>query len=344
MRLPYDLEARGSSLYIADGLRHQVLRLDLRTRKLTVFAGTGVAGSSGDKGPARKARIDEPTELVFDRAGNLYLTDFSQGRVRRISPRGIITTVARVSEAAGLAVHPDGGSLAIASIDGYVRRLDLATGRLELIAGNGTQASGGDGGPAAQAQVNRPHDVAYDTRGDLLVAEAAGVRRIDAATGVIETAVRLPAFKVVPGPAGTLYLLNGGPSGGTVTQVRRERIRAARDRNGAAVTSRGSGADRQGRIPAERRGAGVRRRADQSDGADPGHQAARNRKHDPDDVLALTRLTSSLQERTINRTVNCTVEPCLESSLLKISVLVSDASSMRCATPTRRCTSRSAAG
>jgi hypothetical protein len=219
LRLPYDLAARGSALYIADGLRHQVLRLDLRTRRLTVFAGTGAAGSSGDKGPARKARIDEPTEIVFDRAGNLYLTDFSQGRVRRISPRGIITTVARVPDAAGLAVHPDGGSLAIASIDGYVRRLDLATGRLELIAGNGAQASGGDGGPAARAQVNRPHDVAYDARGNLLVAEAVGVRRIDAATGVIETAVRLPAFKVASGPGGTLYLINGGPRGGTLTQV-----------------------------------------------------------------------------------------------------------------------------
>jgi streptogramin lyase len=213
------MEARGSTLFIADGLRHQVLRLDLRTRKLNVFAGTGVAGSSGDKGPARKARIDEPTELVFDRVGNLYLTDFGQGRVRRISPRRIITTVARVPEVAGLAVHPDGGSLALASIDGYVRRLDLATGRLELIAGDGTRASGGDGGPAAQAQVNRPHDVVYDTRGNLLVAEAAGVRRIDAATGVIDTALKLPAFKVVPGPGGTLYLIDGGPTGGTVKQV-----------------------------------------------------------------------------------------------------------------------------
>jgi len=219
LRLPYDLVARGSALYIADGLRHQVLRLDLRTRKLTVFAGTGVAGSSGDKGLAREARIDEPTELVFDPAGNLYLSDFSEGRVRRISPRGVITTVARIRDAAGLAVHPDGGSLAIASIDGYVRRLDLATGRLELIAGNGTQVSGGDGGPAVQAQVNRPHDVVYDTQGNLLVAEAGGVRRIDAATRVIVTAVRLPAFKVVPGAGGTLYLINGGPRGGTVTHV-----------------------------------------------------------------------------------------------------------------------------
>ena len=219
LRLPYDLEARGSALYIADGLRHQVLRLDLRTRRLTVFAGSGAAGSSGDRGLARKARIDEPTELVFDDAGNLYLTDFGQGCVRRISPRGIITTVVRIRDAAGLAVHPDGRSLAIASIDGYVRRLDLPTGRLEPVAGNGTQASGGDGGPAVQAQVNRPHDVAYDMQGNLLIAEAGGVRRIDGATGVIETAVRLPAFKVVPGPGGTLYLINGGPRGGTITQV-----------------------------------------------------------------------------------------------------------------------------
>jgi DNA-binding beta-propeller fold protein YncE len=232
LRLPYDLEARGSSLYIADGLRHQVLRLDLRSRRVTVLAGTGVAGSSGDKGPARKARIDEPTELVFDRSGNLYLTDFNQGRVRRISPLGIITTVARVSEPAGLAVHPDGGSLAIASIDGYVRRLDLASGRLELIAGNGTQASGGDGGPAARAQVNRPHDVAYDTRGNLLVAEAAGVRRIDKATGVIDTALKLPAFKIVPAPGGALYLLDGGPTGGTVTHV---------DANGSVLRVIGTG-------------------------------------------------------------------------------------------------------
>ncbi len=120
---------------------------------------------------------------------------------------------------AGLAVHPDQSSLALASIDGFVHRVDLRTGRVELIAGNGTQASGGDGGLAAHAQVNRPHDVAYDTRGNLLVADAAGVRRIDKATGVIDIVVKLPVFKIVPGPGGTLYLLDGGPTGGTVTQV-----------------------------------------------------------------------------------------------------------------------------
>lgn len=219
LRLPYDLEARGSYVYIADGLRHQILRLHLRTRRLTVFAGTGAAGSSGDKGPADKARLTEPTELVFDRGGNLYFSDVNQGRVRRIDRRGIISTIAPVPAAAGLAVAPNGGSLAIASIDGYVRRLDLATGRLKVIAGDGTAASTGDGDPASEAQLNRPHDVTYDSHGDLLVAEGAGVRRIDTTTGTIDLALRLPAFKVVLGTGGSLYLLDGGPSGGTVTQV-----------------------------------------------------------------------------------------------------------------------------
>src|SRR3954452_7012479 len=74
LMLPYDLEARGSIVYIADGLRHQVLRYDLQDRRLTVYAGTGRTGTSGDGGPAARARLTEPTELVLDRAGNLYFS------------------------------------------------------------------------------------------------------------------------------------------------------------------------------------------------------------------------------------------------------------------------------
>ena len=106
LALPYDLEARGSVVYIADGERHQILRYDLEKRHLTVFAGTGRTGSSGDGGPAARARLTEPTELVFDPAGNLYFSDVNQGRVRRIDRRGIITTVARAPAAAGVAVDP----------------------------------------------------------------------------------------------------------------------------------------------------------------------------------------------------------------------------------------------
>jgi sugar lactone lactonase YvrE len=196
------MAVRGSTVYVADGLRHQVLRFDLRTRRLAVVAGTGRTGMSGDGGPAIRARLTEPTELVLDRAGNLYFSDVNQGRVRRIDRRGIITTIARVPAAAGVAVDPTGRYLAVASIEGWVYRVELATRSTERI-----------------ARFDGPHDVTYEADGDLLVTEGAGVRRIDARTGTIETAFARQAFKVVLGPAGTLFLLAGDPSGGTVTQV-----------------------------------------------------------------------------------------------------------------------------
>lgn len=162
LMLPYDLEARGSMVYIADGMRHQILRYDLAKRRLTVFAGTGRSGTSGDGGSAVRARLTEPTELVFDPAGNLYFSDVNQGRVRRIDWRRIITTVGRVPAAAGVAVDPTGRYLAVASIEGWVYRVELATGVMERLAGDGTDASSGDGSPAAAAQLNGPHDVTYD--------------------------------------------------------------------------------------------------------------------------------------------------------------------------------------
>jgi sugar lactone lactonase YvrE len=218
--LPYDLAVRGGSVYVADGLRHQILRYELATRRMSVVAGTGRVGTLGDGGPARRARLTEPTELVFDRAGNLYFSDVNQGRVRRIDRRGVITTVARVPAAAGLSVDSAGRYLAIASIEGWVYRLALPAGRLERLAGDGSDASTGDGGPAAAAKVNGPHDVSYDARGNLLVTELSGVRVIDP-DGRIDTLFRRPAFKVVPAPDGTFYVLAGDPSGGTVTQVER---------------------------------------------------------------------------------------------------------------------------
>jgi hypothetical protein len=179
----------------------------------------GATGTSGDGRPAIKARLTEPTELVVDHAGNLYFSDVNQGRVRRIDRKGIITTVARVHAAAGLAIDPSGRNLAIASIEGYIFRMPLPSGPLERLAGNGTATVSGDGGPATQATLNGPHDVTYDAAGNLYIGGYGHVRRIDVATGVIDTAFAHDAFKVVAARDGTFYLLTGGPHGGRVTQV-----------------------------------------------------------------------------------------------------------------------------
>src|SRR5262245_55719967 len=219
--VPYDIEARGSALFIADGERHQILRYDLRTKRLGVFAGTGKTGTSGDGGPAVRARVTEPTEIVIDPRGNVYFSDVNQGRVRRVDRKGVITTIAKIPAATGLPPDPDGRYIAVASIIGWVYRVELATGTLERLAGDGTSASSGDGGPASAAQLNGPHSVAYDAAGNLFVAEpgGTGLRRIDAATGVITTVFTQPAGKVIAGPGRTFYLLNGDPGGGTVTQI-----------------------------------------------------------------------------------------------------------------------------
>jgi DNA-binding beta-propeller fold protein YncE len=185
-----------------------VLRWDARAKRLRVVVGTGARGSSGDGGPALKARIDEPTCLAFDPSGNLYLSDVHNGVVRRIDKRGIITTVARVQAAAGVSVDPTGRYLAVASIERGVLRFELATGTSETI------AAPGDAGLVA------PHGVAYDNVGNLWVADPGGhVYRVAAGTTTLQSVAPVDAFRVVPLPGGGAYLVNGVPSGGRVQRL-----------------------------------------------------------------------------------------------------------------------------
>ena len=171
---------------------------------IDAFAGAGERGFYGDGGPAIHARFKSPGGIALDAAGNLYVADTNNGRVRRIDPSGNITTIAGNGEqgsagdggaatAAQLFIPSDvaldaSGNIYIAEGRGNrVRKID-ANGTISTVAGTGTEGSEGDGGPATEAQLNQPSVIAVDAEGNIFVGEYGGyrVRKIDTA-GTITT-------------------------------------------------------------------------------------------------------------------------------------------------------------
>jgi sugar lactone lactonase YvrE len=190
VRNPYGLvTGPDQALYICEIDRHVVSRLDLKTKKLTIVAGTpGKSGYSGDGGPATQALLFEPYEVRFDKAGNLFFVEMKNNLVRRV---------------------------------------DKKTGIISTVAGRPEPGFSGDGGPATQAQFRQPHSIAFDPQGRLVVCDIANnrVRRIDLKSGQIDTIAgtgeKLPTPNGAPfstatplngpraidfDPAGNLYL------------------------------------------------------------------------------------------------------------------------------------------
>lgn len=196
------LDAWGN-VYIADVDNHRVRRLS-PDGVMTTVAGNGTRGSSGDGGPATEASLAEPTGVVVDGDGTIYVADFADHRVRRVAPDGRITTVAgtgspgstgdggpaavaELREPSALALDGEGNLYVADSGNDRVRRI-AADGRITTVAGSGVFGTGGDGGPATAAQLAVPSGLALDRSGNLYVAEQAGnrVRRIGS-DGIITT-------------------------------------------------------------------------------------------------------------------------------------------------------------
>ena len=194
------------ALYVSERQGHRIRRIDLETGIITTIAGTGEPGFSGDGGPAVKAMLRCPDSIALDPGGSLYIADRCNQRIRRIdSKTGIITTVAGTGERGPA---PDGPALKTALTGPFyvrsvssrellftdtdnnrVRLLDTATGQITTVAGNGTRGFSGDGGPALEAALARPH-VALRTRaGDLVIGDSFNqrIRLVDRKSGVIRT-------------------------------------------------------------------------------------------------------------------------------------------------------------
>ncbi len=175
---------------------------------ISTTVGTGRAGDSGDGGPAAQAVLNQPFDLVFDAAGNLYLADTGNHRIRRVDARSAtITTVAgsgtkgfsgdggpatqaRLNEPYGLAIDDQGNLYFADRLNFRVRRVDGRTGVITTIAGDGSKTYSGDGGPGPAAGLVEPNGVALDRAGrKLYIADVAGhrVRVLDLADGTIAT-------------------------------------------------------------------------------------------------------------------------------------------------------------
>lgn len=211
-------------LYFSDTNNHVVRRVDAKTGVITTVAGNGTKGYSGDGGPATKAQLNEPYGIELDAEGNLYIADRLNRCVRKVSPQGIITTLAGkpgqigfsgdggpadqalLREPNGLALDSQ-GRLFIADVaDHRVRVVDLKTGKISTYAGTGKGATAGDGGPVADVSFNGARAVAVSPKGDCLyVVERQGhcVRRIDFATGQVSR---------VAGTGAKGYSGDGGPA------------------------------------------------------------------------------------------------------------------------------------
>jgi len=196
------------NLFIADLNNHRIRRVDAVTGVISTVAGNGIFGFAGDGGLATSARLWYPHGVALDVAGNLFIGDFSNGRIRRVdAATGIIDTVAGNGI---LGFSGDGGPATSASLgklngslaldatgnlfiadwwNTRIRRVDAVTGIITTVAGNGNWGFSGDGGPASSARLNSPFGVAVDAIGNLFIADRDNqrIRRVDAATGVIST-------------------------------------------------------------------------------------------------------------------------------------------------------------
>ncbi len=240
---PYGLCVDSSgNVYVADNDNGVVRKIDASLTVTTVAGNQLPAGAFGDGGPATSAALGSPAAVALDTAGNLYIADSNNDRVRKVSG-GTITTVAgsgtyRYGGDGGPAVAALFSTVIAAAFDGAgnlyiadasnsrIRKVD-ASGTVTTVVGNGQVASAGDGGSAANASLAVPSGVAFDSAGNMYVTELDGqkVRKITP-NGTISTiagngtagfsgdggpatqaALLLPLFVAVDGP-GNVYFLD----------------------------------------------------------------------------------------------------------------------------------------
>ena len=176
------------NVYVSLWEYHVVMRRD-SAGMLTRVAGTGTYGYSGDNGPATSAQLAHPYGIAVDTAGNLYIADYGNHSVRKVS-NGVITTVAgtgvggysgnngpatsaQLSGPQGVAVDSAGNLYISEYYTNSIRK--VTNGVITTVAGNGTRGYSGDNGAASSAQLYDPEGIAVDSTGNLYIADQATI-------------------------------------------------------------------------------------------------------------------------------------------------------------------------
>jgi uncharacterized repeat protein (TIGR01451 family) len=209
------IDSQGN-VYFTDNNR--VRMVTAGTGLLTTVAGDGNYSDNGDGGPARSAEFNFAATLAVDAAGNVYVGQGNNTRIRVVSastgtistvagtnsvPEGVAANTALLTDPSAVAVDGSGNVYYADTHQYRVRRVDGTTGAITTVAGTGV-AGGGLVGPGASVPVSYPSAVAVDAAGNLFIAEGAAIRRVDANTGILTS---------VAGGNGGGYSGDGGPAG-----------------------------------------------------------------------------------------------------------------------------------
>jgi sugar lactone lactonase YvrE len=183
---PWGMAMAGGNLYIADHINSAIRKIGA-SGIISTYAGNTIYGFSGDGGPATDAMMRRPAGIAADAAGNVFFTDMSDNRIRKIDTSGIITTIAgnglrgysgdgsvatnaSLNGPAGIALDAVGNIFIADSGNNVIRKIDAA-GTITTFAGTGASGYTGDGGPAAAATLSGPLGIATDPAGNLFIAD-----------------------------------------------------------------------------------------------------------------------------------------------------------------------------
>ncbi len=218
---------------MSDCYNYRIRKVAVSTGIISTIAGTGIYSSSGDNGPATNAGLAYPVSVAVDSAGNVYISDKNNHRIRKITAStGVITTIAGTGSAG---YSGDGGPATAADIENpsginldsngnvyfgdftaynVVRKVTVSTGIISTVAGVAGTSGGfsGDNMQATSAQMSNPHDVVLDSNGNLYICDLGNnrVRKVDVSTGVVSTVVGSgTASSTGDGAAATAATING---------------------------------------------------------------------------------------------------------------------------------------